>query len=223
MFAVDTLDTIAEGSTLSARNKGGHTKKKHVGDYKPARQDSSDSLQSRGYKDPMMDKRYGGHKDSKNKALTVKMKSVHTASHHNEKSHNAGDFRKHVSTAKYLGGSRNRRKQTIANTQPLGCNGPVMCEVGKVMQGVMTRHDPHAPVHAVSHEKLAHGGIAKPVQEAPAMIGAGGAVPGDTPNNRDLNSAAGLHYAMQMTKGAGGAYNTMANKNFMQGMSGQQP
>lgn len=238
MFAVNTLDTITDGSTLKY-NKGKKTKKKKD-DHTPATQDSSDQLNNRSYSDPLMCGKYGGHKDTKNHRLTVKNKDVHNVTHANEMSRNAGDFRKHISESKYHGDSRVMRSMSDTkprwgcngpidwwwckpgnemNTQPPGCNGPVMCKTGKAMQGVMTPHDPNLPIHAAHHENLAHGGVARSAYEKVGMIGAGGTVPKDTPNNVDLNSAAGLHYAMNISPG--NAYTNMNKQNFMQGMTGK--
>jgi hypothetical protein len=218
MFAVETLDHITEGSTLHKKHKKTH-KKKHKEDVHAAKQNSSDSLSHRHYKDPSMDGKITGHKDSKNTALTVGMKSVHTISHANESSRNAGDFRSKVSLKKYHGDSIKTRPNTPLNTQPHGCIGPTMCATGKAMQNVVTQHDPRAPVHAATHAQFSHGGIAKPAYDTIGMIGAGGTVPKDTPNNASLNSAAGLHYAMNISPNS--AFNNMSRQNFMQGMAGQ--
>lgn len=220
MFGVPTLDHITEGSTLHKKHETGHHhKKKHGKDTHAVKQNSSDSLSQRYYKDPSMDGKITGHKDSKNKALTVGMKSVHTVSHANEKSRNAGDFRKHMSLQKYNGESINKRSDTPMNTQPVGCIGPTICPVGKAMQNVVTQHDPNAPVHAATHTHLSHGGVSTSANDQVGMIGAGGTVPRDTPNNVSLNSAAGLHYAINMNPGS--AYNNMTRQNFMQGIAGQ--
>lgn len=218
MFGVATLDTITEGSTLHKKH-GTHHKKKHKSDHTAAKQNSSDTLSKRHYKDPSMDGKIVGHKDSKNTALTVPMKSVHTMSHASESSRNPGDFRSKMSMKKYHGDDIKTRSNTPFNTLPPGCMKPTMCAVGKAMQNVVTQHDPQAPVHAAPHMQFSHGGISKPAYESVGMIGAGGTVPKDTPNNASLNSAAGLHYAINITPGS--AFNNMSRQNFMQGMPGQ--
>lgn len=223
MFGVQTLDHITDGSTLSKPDHRKHKSKKHKkgkeGDFSPVKQDSSDSLSQRHYKDHCMDGKITGHKDSKNTALTVGMKSVHTVSHANEKSRNAGDFRKHMSIQKYNGDSINKRSDTPLNTQPPGCIGPTICPVGKAMQNVVTQHDSRAPIHAATHTQFSHGSETNPTYEQISMIGAGGTVPRDTPNNASLDNAAGLHYAINI--GRGDAFTNMSRQNFMQGMAGQ--
>lgn len=218
MFSVDSIDTISEGSTLSghgrARSRSGAVS------FAPVVQDSSDDLSHRMYGDPSMAGRWTGHMDSKNKRLTVHQKHVHYIGHANEQSRNPGDYRSGVTMNKLVGKAKTTRADTVSNTQPVGCNGPVICDLGVAMRGVMMQYDSSVPVHAAPHMQFSHGGIATEklkAGEEVSMIGAGDSVPGDTPNNDSLNNAAGLHYAMKV--GPASAYTTMAKQNFMQGIS----
>jgi len=207
MFLGDSLDAITDGSTLVAR---GQKKSVDTVSYAPAVQDSSDDLSHRFYEDPSMSGRRGGHLDSKNTRLTVQQKHVHYIGHANEQNRNVGDWRRAVSMKKLLGGSKKRRPASVMNTQPIGCNGPVMCELGVAMRGVMIPHDVTAPVYAAPHMQFSHGGIATDKSGGGvSMIGAGGTVPGDTPNNESLNNAVGLHYAMKISPAS--AYINMKN------------
>ena len=214
MFAVDTLDTIADGSTLLSHGRGTSVEKVS---HTKAVQDSSDDLSHRSYTDPSMTGRWIGHLDSRNKRLTVAQKHVHKIDHVNEQNRVTGDHRRHMGYEKSAGKTKTKRVDTPSNTQPVGCNGPVICQLGRAMHGVVTQHDPDAPLHAAPHENLSHGGISneKKVNEI-SMIGAGNTVPSDTPNNSPMNNAAGLHYAMK--QGPASAYMGMAKQNFMQGM-----
>jgi hypothetical protein len=215
MFSVDSIDTITEGSTLLSH---GHTKTKGVVSYAAAVQDGSDDLSNRMYDDPSMAGRWTGHMDSKNKRLTVRQKHVHHVGHSNERSRNEGQHRRMMGMDKLLGKTKTMRADTVANTQPVGCNGPVICKLGIAMRGVLTQHDSSAPVHAAPHMQFSHGGIATEKAGGDvSMIGAGGTVPADTPNNASLNSAAGLHYAMKV--GPASAYTDMQKQNFMQGIA----
>lgn len=215
MFPVDTLDTIAEGSTLKSH---GDVKSSVGVSYAPAVQDSSDDLSHRFYTDPSMDGRWTGHRDSLNKRLTVVQKHVHTMSHGNEQNRNVGDYRRSMGLNKYWGKTRKMRVDGPSNTQPVGCNGPVICQLGRAMRGVVTQHNPVAPVHAAPHMQFSHGGVSKErVGGDVSMIGAGNTVPMDTPNNSYMNNAVGLHYVMKI--GAASAYMGMEKQNFMRGMS----
>ena len=215
MFSVDSLDTITEGSTLV-----GHGRKKSADtvSYAPAVQDSSDDLSHRFYEDPSMSGRHAGHLDSRNTRLTVQQKHVHYIGHANEQNRNMGDYRRGVSMKKLLGDSKKKRADSVMNTQPVGCNGPVICKLGVAMQGVMIPHDVTAPVYAAPHMQFSHGGIATDKSGGKvSMIGAGGTVPGDTPKNMSLNNAVGLHYAMKISPAS--AYVDMRRQKLMQGIT----
>ena len=215
MFAVDTLDTIADGSTLRSHDNRKYAEKLlHTG----TGQDSSDDLSHRTYTDPSMTGRWIGHLDSRNKRLTVAQKHVHKMEHPHEHNRVVGDHRRMMGNDKSSGKTKMKRVDVPSNTQPIGCNGPVICQLGRSMRGVVTQHDPDVPVHAAPHEKLSHGGISKDkTGDEISMIGAGNTVPSDTPNNSNMNNAAGLHYAMK--QGPASAYTSMVKQNFMQGMS----
>lgn len=219
MFAVGTLDDIAEGSTLKATKK--KKKKTRIGPYsfEKGNQPKSDSVGSRVYTDVCMDRTFSGHKDSKNRRLTVRSKEVHTMRHANQNNHNPGDFRSHMSDAKIQGDGKKVRSVSPRDTQPGGCNGPVMCKTGKVFQknGVVTQHDPQNPVHAATHKQFAHGGVQ--FGEPISMIGASQTLPTTNPENAALNNAAGLNYAINI--GKGDAIGAMHNQNFMKQVSQQ--
>ena len=217
MFAVQSLDDITEGSTLLDQK----TKKQSSGmSFERSSQPKSDFVGDRVYKNHSMDRTFYGHKDSKNKRLTVRAKEVHTMRHSSEKNHSAGDYRSHVSMSKVHGDAKRRRKVFPHDTQPGGCNGPVMCNTGKAFQksGVITQHDPQNPVHAATQKQFTHGGVQ--FKGEISMMGASNTLPTNNPENAALNNAAGLHYAINI--GKGDAIGQMQNQNFMQQVAGQR-
>jgi len=189
MFKTDTLDTIAEGSTL--RRHGALKVRGAV-----ATQTVPRKKDSRSYGDASGESLITGAKDTKNKRLTVKLQSVHTIRHSDEQNRVEGAWRMNV-----IKKSPMKRKRQSINT-PAGCNGPVICKVGIAMRNIITQHDPKAPVHAATHEQFSHGGVAfkKPVVKA-SMIGAGGALPTTGPEAKSLQNAVGLHYTTNVKPG----------------------
>lgn len=211
MFHVQTLDGITEGSTLinhQAQPGRGCCDTKYMPQIS-----GTDTIGARPYNDASMDGDFSGHKDTKNHRLTVKNKSVHNMRHANEKNHNSGDFRKHI---KDINRSPNSRVLNYSDSQPVGCNGPVICKLGKQMQNVITAHDPDAPVHAATHTQFAHGGVLKGNEEAPSSMLAPGVVPTSGPDGMSLNNAAGMHYAINI--GPGDAITGSQKKDFMSSM-----
>lgn len=215
MFAVQSLDNISEGSTLLAQKT---KKQSSVMSFQRSSQPKSDFVGDRVYKNHSMDRTFHGHKDSKNTRLTVRNKEVHAMRHSSEKNHSAGDYRSHVSMSKMHGDAKRRRKILPHDTQPGGCNGPVMCKTGKAFQksGVITQHDPQNPVHAATQKQFTHGGVQ--FKGEISMMGASSTLPLDNPENAALNNAAGLHYAINI--GKGDAIGKMQNQNFMQQVAG---
>jgi hypothetical protein len=217
MVQGDSLDNITEGSTLKNAKRMRKRRSSSAYSYEKSDQPTSDLVGRRIYNDVLMDKTYGGHKDSKNKRLTVPLVSVHNMRNANEQTHNPGDFRENVSLSKILG---DKVKVRVFKTQPDGCNGPVMCKTGKVFQksGVITMHDPDNPVHAATQKQFSHGGVQ--FEEKMSMMGASQTLPNTNPENAALDNAAGLHYAINI--GKGDAVSGMHNANFMQRVGGLQ-
>ena len=185
MLHQSTLDTIAEGSTLTQHKHEGRSRHTTPGEKFIPLHSSS---QGRHYTDVMMDGRITGPKDSKNKVLEVKTPRVQVIRHGVEKSRNEGDFR--------LGKKDKPVTREGLPVVPVGCNGPVFCPKGIAMRNVITQHDPDAPVHAATHEQFTHGGVHFADQMKPnSMMGAAGALPVDGPEHESLQNAQGLHYA----------------------------
>jgi hypothetical protein len=217
MIKGESLDNITEGSTLSSKTKS-KIRQPSVYSYEKPVQPKGDLVGDRVYKNVLMDSTFSGHKDSKNKRLTVALLAVHNMRHANEKTHNLGDFRENVPLSKIFGDKIKSRVVTVRDTQPVGCNGPVMCKTGKVFQkvGVVTMHDPDNPVHAATHKQFAHGGVQ--FKGEMSMMGASQTLPVTNPENASLNNAAGLHYAINI--GKGDAVSKMHNQNLMQQVGG---
>jgi len=187
MLHSQTLDVIAEGSTLVDRPKAARQRSKYIGEKHPLKTPKQSNARGRVFPSSMMDSRITGPRDNLNRALEVKSSRVQTIRHGNDRSHNEGDFR--------LGKNDHRKQRRGLPQLPVGCNGPVICPVGKAMRNVITQHDSEAPILAATHEQFSHGGVRfqNPMGET-SMIEAGGALPENGPDSKSLRNAKGLHY-----------------------------
>lgn len=212
MISTNTVDTITEGSTL----RGSIVKQSRragAGIIHNVTNTKTDDIGARVYKDVCMDSDFSGHKDDKNHRLTVKNKAVHNMRHGNQQNRNFVEFNGHM---KMSHDRVNSRILNLSDTQPAGCNGPVMCKLGKKMQNIVTQHDPKAPVHAVTHTQFSHGGIQRGSTGNTSMM-APGAVPVNGPEGEALNNAVGLNYAINI--GPSDAIVRAQQKEFMSNMS----
>lgn len=188
MLHRQTLDVIADGSTLIDRPKSIRSRSEYRGEKHALKTPKHSNARGRFFPSSMMDSRITGPRDNLNKALEVKSSRVQTIRHSNDRSHNEGDFR--------LGKYDRYKKRRGLPQVPVGCNGPVICPVGKAMRNVITQHDPEAPILAATHEQFSHGGVRfqNPMAET-SMMEAGGALPENGPDSKSLRNAKGLDYA----------------------------
>lgn len=192
MLHRQTLDVIAEGSTLADKPTHRRSRSKYTGEKHPLKIPKHSNARGRVYASAMMDGRITGPRDNLNRALEVKSRRVQTMRHAVDRSHNEGDFR--------LGQYDRKAVRSGLPSVPVGCNGPVICPIGKAMRNVITQHDSEAPILAATHEQFRHGGVRfqDPMDET-SMLEAGGALPDNGPDSKSLRNAKGLHYAKDVS------------------------
>ena len=217
MFAGDTLDTIGDASTLVSR--GVQDVVSRVLSYTAATQYKSDDLSHRRYSDACMTGVWSGYRDSKNTSLYIDNDEVQTlASVVANGNKCAGDWRRETSMASYNGHRRVKRKWGVEDSQPVGCNGPVVCTLGLKMRDVIVAHNNDLPVLAAKASAFGVGGVSNPHQDKDvSKIGAGYSVPTNGPDGSRLNNAVGLDYAINITPGK--AILAMQRKNFVGGVA----
>jgi hypothetical protein len=214
----ETLENLSEGSTLQAAR--GHQRSNRF-DYKSAsRVGLTDDVCHRGYGDPSMTGTWQGRRDSKNMRLNIHkpevqvMRSVVTQGNNRCE----GDWRRGMSMAAYNGDMIRTRVASYDDVQPVGCNGPVICDLGLKMKQVIVAHNNYLPVLAAESEAFSQGGVFVSKDVGVSHVGAGESIP----TNQDaggsrLNNAVGLNFAI--TIGPGSAVSSMQKQNFVGGVS----
>jgi hypothetical protein len=147
-----------------------------------------DRVDGRSYGKYSLDTMKSGHKDSKNTALTIPDRLAQTLRHATINNRNLGDATRHLDLSvdrrvirphvdHYWGGGT-------------GVDPP---------EDTIMRLDPSADLNAVSTKRFQHGGDADEI--VGTMMGAGQTVPVTSHDGSNLNSAVGLHYAVDIEPG----------------------
>jgi hypothetical protein len=201
-----TVDTVDTDSTLV----GSLPKKARK--HEPFRKEPVHDLDEGRFYGPL---RYdtmkrAGPKDSKNTRLTVPMRLVHTLRHANLNNRNPGDRIRHMGLRAYEDHRRVR-----------GATGRYEGNAifGDEMKNVITQLDVTSSVNGIEIEDFQHGGT-KVGDVRGTMIGAGVSVPTDDLDATDLNSAYGLHYAIEIKPG--NAIKNMQKRGMMRGIERQK-
>jgi len=186
-MSIPSLDSVTVGSTLRQTY---HPPIRSVsGGFSalPTFNSHAGKVGSRRNGHVMMDSDIRGHKDSKNKALTVNLKAAHNpGSSGKHGTLNLGDHRKGVSAASLKNSRIKYRSSATAQTVSSGGGGP----------RDPTVHEFHsnAPVRSAHADHFGYGGLAEYGAEEPAML-----APNDVPttSTTELGHARGLHYTLQ--------------------------
>lgn len=150
-----------------------------------------------------------GHKDSKNRRLTIPLKAAHTIRHANLNNRNVGDKTKHMGEKAYI----DRRKPRVRVDNYGGS-----CERMGPTEDVVMRLDPSTEINGVTVDAFQHGGTRVDAVRS-TMMGAGATVPVDSLDGTNLNNAYGLHYAIDISPGK--TIGDMQKKNVMQDIAKQ--
>ena len=152
----------------------------------------NDHDEGRNYGKFCLDTMKSGHKDSKNTALTVGLKEVHTLRHSSHNNRNAGDATRHMGLSQY----KEMRADRVAVDYYVGHGG-----VFEEPEDTVMRLDPSAHLNAVEIADFQHGGTRADAVRA-TMIGMGHSVPVDNLDGSNLNNSYGLHYSIDIGPGS---------------------
>ena len=213
-----TIETLSEGSTLPAAH---NRRRSSRFSFKAASGDGlSDDVCHRGYGDPSMTGTWQGPIDSKNTRLYLHkpevqaMRSVVTQGNNRCE----GDWRRGMSMSAYNGDTIRTRVVSHEDRQPVGCNGPVICDLGLKMKQVIVAHNNDLPVLAAESEAFSQGGVFVSKDVGVSQVGAGESIPTNQEEGGSrLNNAVGLNFAI--TIGPGSAVTAMQKQNFVGGVS----
>tara|TARA_R110000851_G_scaffold243362_5_gene395971 strand:- start:10959 stop:11630 length:672 start_codon:yes stop_codon:yes gene_type:complete len=169
-----------------------------------------DHDEGRNYGKFCVDTMKSGHKDSKNTALTVALKEVHTLRHSTHNNRNVGDATRHMGLSQY----EERRVDRVFGDNYFGHAG-----VASDPDDTVMRLDPSAHLNAVEIADFQHGGT-RPDAVRGTMMGAGHSVPVDNLDGSNLNNSYGLHYSIDI--GPGSKIGKSQQQENMQRVSQQQ-
>lgn len=208
MANAPSLDSVTPGSTLSHGRSSSvhHTQSARTYSALPSSNGHSGKVGERRYNHINSD--IQGHKDTKNKALTVNMKRVHNpGSSGKHGTLNPGDHRLGVSARALLNKRVKLRKS--AATQTASAIGTSAAAT------IIDNFHTDAPVRSVHAGHFGYGGVAEYAEEEPAML-----APNDVPstNTTEIGQARGLHYTLQ-GQDENDPTVRADKENFMRGMS----
>jgi hypothetical protein len=186
----DTTVRMGSSSVQSAATLPSHSRSIQPGENRNYGKFCKDTMKS-------------GHKDSKNKALTIPLLAAHTLRHANVNNRNAGDRTRHMGERAYTD-SRHMRTPIdnyMGNLTPYD-----------TPTDVFNTLDPSAPYNGVEISDFQHGGTRSDAVRG-TMIGAGVSVPVNNLDGTNLNNSYGLHYAIDI--GPGGKIGQMQQKELM--------
>jgi hypothetical protein len=197
----------------TTRQSGSMQAKKRHKSFQPIR--TVDRGDDRAYGQLYLDTMQSGHKDTKNTRLTIPNRLAQTLRHSTINNRNLGDATRHMGDREY----QERRVVRPYVDYYMGGGSGYSDREDTIM-----RLDPSADLNAIKAVDFQHGGSADEI--VGTMMGAGQTVPVDNHDGANLNSAVGLHYAVDIAPGkdvgVDAGIDPMASRPMMgQPMSGQ--
>mgnify|MGYP003638675980 CR=1 FL=1 len=201
-----TEDVLVDDTTVVHHQPSKRTK--HFNLIDRTRQGDYD--EGRDYGKFCVDTMKSGHKDTKNTALTVPMKEVHTLRHSTKNNRNQGDASRHMGLSQY-----NETRYARPAVDYYRGNAVVFDK----REDTMMNTDMHSELNVMDADDFTHGGTRVDAIRA-TMMGAGQTVPVDNLDGTNLNNSYGLHYSIDI--GPGKKIGAMQKKELMQRVSRQQ-